>query len=423
MGLIGNRDTETRRDGHPEGRGALRPHDVSAAHLPRDFETRSSQLATSKIGLALDRLDRRRHHIFAIWLEGLVEHLREVAPNVSVIRASRPNRPMRFDGAESRVIPSALESHYLYAALAPRWFDRIGLDLVHFPFLYAPYTWAGTRVARVVTIHGSARNEMPYRMRKRFGVGKLGRMTRSLESYDEILCVSESARREASEFYRIPRERIRVVYDAIGEQFRPGEPETSILDRYRIRRPYILSLCTLRPKKNVGTTVAAFAELRRRGLPHQLVLVGDKAPGYTEVDERIAEYGLEGAVVQTGFVPAEHVPDLYRGADVLVFPSFHEGFGLPVAEAQACGCPVVATNAFAIPEVSGGAAELVDDPRDASEVARRVHGILSNDGARARVVEAGLENVRRFRWDRVIVELAAAYESALERAESRRRRA
>jgi glycosyltransferase involved in cell wall biosynthesis len=257
-------------------------------------------------------------------------------------------------------------------------------------------------------------------MRKRFGLGKRVRMERSLGQYDAIIAVSESARREASAFYSIPAERIRVVYDAIGEQFCPGEPDAAVLERYGIRRPYVLSLCTLRPKKNVGTTVAAFAELKRRGLPHQLVLVGDKAPGYTEVDERIDALGLAGDVVQTGFVPAADVPEFYRGADLLVFPSFHEGFGLPVAEAQASACPVVATNAFAIPEVSGGAAELVDDPRDAGEVARRAWRVLADDRGRASLVERGLANVRRFRWDRITSDLLSAYESALERAAGRR---
>jgi glycosyltransferase involved in cell wall biosynthesis len=374
-----------------------------------------------KIALAVDRLDRRRHHIFAIWLEGLVEHLRPHAPNVSVIRLRRPNRPMDFGDAPAHVVPKVLESHYAYAALGPRWFDRLGLDLVHFPFLYSPYSWSGSRVARVVTIHGSARNEMPYEMRKSFGVGKHARMVRSLEAYDAILAVSESARREASEFYRIPESRIRVVYDAIGEQFHTGEPDASVLERYGVRRPYVLSLCTLRPKKNVATTVAAFAELKKRGLPHRLVLVGDKAPGYTEVDERIAALGLEDDVVQTGFVPAADVPEFYRGADLLVFPSFHEGFGLPVAEAQACGCPVVATNAYAIPEVSGGAAELVDDPRDAEEVAARAYAVLSDDGRRARLVDRGLDNVHRFRWERVTGDLVGAYADALETSRRRQK--
>ena len=380
----------------------------------------SAEAIDARIALAVDRLDRRRHHIFAIWLEGLVAHVRPHVAEMSVVRARRANRPMEFAGVREHVVPAWLESHYAYAALAPRWFDRLGLDLVHFPFLYAPYSWGGSRVARVVTIHGSARNEMPYAMRKRFGAGKLARMRSSLGEYDAILAVSESAKREASEFYAIPPERIRVVYDAIGEQFRPGEPDAAVLDQYGIRRPYILSLCTIRPKKNVPTTVEAFAELKRRGLPHQLVLVGDKAPGYTEVDERIADLGLGNDVVQTGFVPAAAVPEFYRGADLLLFPSFHEGFGLPVAEAQACGCPVVATNAFAIPEVSGGAAELVDDPRDASEVAERAWRLLSGDGHHARVVERGLENVRRFRWDAVTSELVSAYASALDRASSRR---
>ena len=395
---------------------------ISSAVVERvvEHEMPGSPRIDATVGLAVDRLDLRRHHIFAIWLEGLVEHLRPNVREVSVVRAPSPRREMRFDGVSAHVIPTALERHYAYAALAPRWFDRLGLDLVHFPFLYAPYTWAGSKVARVVTIHGSARNEMPYAMRKRFGLGKLARMTRSLGAYDAILAVSESARREIAEFYKIPAERIRVVYDAIGEQFHPGDPDRAVLDRYGVRTPYLLSLCTLRPKKNVGTTVDAFAELKRRGLPHRLVLVGDVAPGYTEVAERVAELGLEDDVVVTGFVPASDVPSFYRGADCLLFPSFHEGFGLPVAEAQASGCPVVATNAYAIPEVSGGAAELVDDPRNANEVAERAWRVLTDDGHRARLVERGLENVRRFRWDRVTADMLDAYRFALERAEARR---
>jgi len=375
----------------------------------------------AKIALAVDRLDLRRHHIFAIWLEGLVEHLRPHVSSVSVVRARAANRPMTFDGVDAHVLPPVLERHYAYAALAPRWFDRKGFDLVHFPFLYAPYTWTGSRVARVVTIHGSARHEMPYAMRKRFGLGKLARMTRSLGDYDMILAVSESARQEIAAFSRLPLERIRVVHDAIGEQFRPGRPDSQVLGRYGIDGPYVLSLCTLRPKKNVGTTVAAFAELKRRGLPHRLVVVGGKAPGYTEVDEAVAELGLEHDVIQTGFVPAVDVPEFYRGADLLLFPSFHEGFGLPVAEAQCSGCPVVATNAFAIPEVAGAAAELVDDPRDVAEVAERAWRVLTDDARRARLVDDGLENARRFRWDRITAKLVDAYRVALDRSASRRR--
>lgn len=388
----------------------------------QEADSRSLALRTldASVGLALDRLDRRRHHIFAIWLEGLAEHLSPCVRELGVTRAHVRNRPMHFGGVNEHVIPRMLESHYAYAAFGPRWFDKLGFDLVHFPFLFAPYSWAGSRVARVVTIHGSARNEMPYEMRKRFGMGKLARMTEALAGYDAILAVSESARREASEFYGIPDDRIRVVHDAIGDQFRPGPPSMQVLERYGIRGPFILSLCTLRPKKNVGTTVAAFAGLRRRGAPHQLVLVGDKAPGYTEVDERIAELGLEADVVQTGFVPAAEVPEFYRGASLLLFPSFHEGFGLPVAEAQASGCPVVATNAFSIPEVSGGAAELVDDPRSVDEVADRAWAILEDEARRNDLVARGLENVRRFRWDRILETTIDAYEYALDRSVSRR---
>jgi glycosyltransferase involved in cell wall biosynthesis len=378
-------------------------------------------LARASIGLALDRLDRRRHHIFGIWIEGLVKQLSGIAGRVSVIRSRKPNRPMDFGDTPVHELPRTLGSHYAYATFAPRYFEWLGLDLVHFPFLYAPYFWTGSRVARIVTIHGSARQDMPYEMRKRFGFGKHGRMIRALAQYDQVIAVSESARREAIEYYRLDPGRVQVVPDAIGNQFSPAPPNAPLLAQYKVRSPYILSLCTLRPKKNVATTVDAFAELRRRGAPHTLVLVGDKAPGYTEVDERIAAHGLGDAVVQTGFVPAAAVPAFYQAADLLVFPSFHEGFGLPVAEAMACGCPVVASNAYAIPEVAGDAALLVDDPKDAAGFAASAWRVLTDDALRSRLRERGFERVKRFRWDSVIEQVASIYERALVIAERRRR--
>jgi glycosyltransferase involved in cell wall biosynthesis len=399
-------------------RGALRAAPTQQRSTPAALSTQHS------IGLALDRLDRRRHHIFAIWLEGLVRRLSPLAPNLSVIRLRTPGRPMDFGGTRTQVLPRLLENHYAYALLAPRYFDGLGLDLVHFPFLFAPYAWGRSKAARVVTIHGSARNEMPYEMRKRFGAGKLVRMRHALERYDAVLAVSESAKREACEFYGLAPDRVTVVYDAIGDQFRPGSADPAVLGKYgvgRDGRPYVLSLCTLRPKKNVGTTVAAFAELKRRGLPHQLVLVGDKAPSYTEVDERIAEHGLGGDVVQTGFVPAAEVPEFHRGADLLLFPSFHEGFGLPVAEAMCSGVPVVATNAYAIPEVAGGAALLVDDPRDVAEVAEKAYRVLADDALRASMIERGLARGARFRWDVIIDDYMSAYGRAIDASSARRR--
>src|SRR5205085_3904180 len=112
--------------------------------------------------------------------------------------------------------------------------------------------------------------------------------------------------------------------------------------------------------------------------------------------------------------------EFYRGADLLLFPSFHEGFGLPVAEAMCSGVPVVATNAYAIPEIAGGAAHLVGDPRDVHSVADAAHRVLADDALRAAAVERGIERGARFRWNAIIDDLLGAYERALDAGERRR---
>lgn len=372
------------------------------------------------IAIAIDRLDQRRH-TFGLLLEHLVGALRDEAPDLEIVLVRHPKRTdVRVPGVRELFVPKALERSAVYARLAPVWLKSRGARLVHFPFLYAPATWIGAPIRRVVTIHGASRAALDDGLVTRFSDPELERTRRRLGAFDRVITVSESSRREVAEHYRVPQDRITVVYNGVGEGFRPGAADASVLEKYGIRRPFLLTVSTLKPKKNVAASVRAFARLRelRPELPHQLVLVGYTAKGYTEVDDAIREHGLEGHVVQTGWTESSEIPTFYAGADLLLFPSLHEGFGLPVVEAMASGCPVVASNVFSIPEV-GADAILTVDPHDTEALAREAERALFDADLRAELVASGLARAERFRWRESARRTAAVYRDLLGDSRSR----
>ena len=167
---------------------------------------------------------------------------------------------------------------------------------------------------------------------------------------------------------------------------------------------------TIEPRKNLTSLLEAYHTLRNEGSPLGLVIVGKKGWLYSGFFNRMHELGLEHEVVFPGFVPDEDLPALYSAADLFVFPSLYEGFGLPVLEALACGTPVVASNASSLPEVAGEAALLVD-PSSVEALVRAVRDVLGNRELREDLRERGPKQAARFSWQRAALETLAVYTS------------
>ncbi len=186
--------------------------------------------------------------------------------------------------------------------------------------------------------------------------------------------------------------------------------------RYGLPPRYVLAVGTLEPRKNLTTLLAAFARLRRNGevdADLRLVLAG--ARGWLEepIFATVRSLGLEDAVRFTGFVDDDDLPAVYSGAALFVFPSLHEGFGLPLLEAMACGVPVVTSNVSSMPEVAGDAATLVD-PRDGEGLAAAIGRLLRDEALRDRLREAGIARARQFSWEATARRTLDAYASLLE---------
>lgn len=370
-----------------------------------------SNLADKLIVLALDRLNGRTH-TFGLLLTSLIEHLSHHVKNLTLLR-----HPQRADlitaTANELLLPSWMANHYVYSTTIALYLRRQGVHLVHYPFLYTPYDWWGVNIKRVVTIHGTSRASMNKHVVNRFDPVKLLRHRQALQAFDAIITVSQASKRDIVAHYDVPPEKVHVVYNGVGKQFHPNVNWQPTLTTYGVNGPYILSVSTMKPKKNVTATIKAFARLKQQGWPHRLVLVGYQPPGYNAVDDLIGEHGLHSHVIRTGFVPADEIPKFYAGATMLVFPSLHEGFGLPLVEAFASGCPVITSNVYSLPEVAGDAA-LYCNPDDVDDIYCQMCRVLTDNSLRQSLIQKGLMRAQLFRWETAAAQIAAIYGQLLE---------
>ncbi len=241
-------------------------------------------------------------------------------------------------------------------------------------------------------------------------------MPRFLKAADAVIAVSEHTKRDAVRFYGLDEAKIHVIYEGVDARFRPASAEAMA----RVRRDhglppqFILSLGTIEPRKNLTSLLEAYHGLRVRGSEARLVIVGQKGWLYEGFFRRLHELGLENEVVFTGFVPDADLPALYSAAELFVFPSLYEGFGLPVLEALACGAPVVTSNRSSLPEVAGDAALLVD-PTSVADLQATMTTVLESQDVRADLKARGPRQAARFSWDKAARETLALYQSVFTR--------
>jgi glycosyltransferase involved in cell wall biosynthesis len=218
---------------------------------------------------------------------------------------------------------------------------------------------------------------------------------------DRIISVSHDASRIAIEQLNLPPSKIATVYHGFRTDFhRVEDPERLARARARYKLPerFILYVGRIYPMKNVRGLVEAFAKLRDR-IPHSLVISGIKHYK-TEADfAAIDQYSLHDRVIPTGYVEEQDLPALYSMADAFVLPSLYEGFGIPLLEAMACGCPIVTSTQGSCPEVVDGAGVLVN-PRDSADIAEGIYKVVTQPALAAELVRKGYQRVTQFSWEK-----------------------
>lgn len=291
----------------------------------------------------------------------------------------------------------AFSNPFLRVPLAyPLALRREPVDVFHTQYVGVPA--GGARM--VLTVHDLSFEKYPETFpwnRRRFL--QLSRW--SARRAARVIAVSESTKRDLVSLYGVPAERIAVVHNGVSDDFGPVEPaaRSAVALARGIQGDYLLSVGALQPRKNLRRLVAAFLEARRRpGFEGRLVLVGKKAWGPGDWDRDAESAFAAGDILCTGHVEASELPALYAGARLFAYPSLYEGFGLPVAEAMACGAPVLCSNTSSLPEVGGDAAAYVD-PLDVRGIASAITSLWSDEGRRREMSRLGLEQARRFSWE------------------------
>lgn len=258
----------------------------------------------------------------------------------------------------------------------------------------------------------------------------LGRNRVVAQKADRIITDSEASKADIVKRLGVSEEKVRIVYLAAGRGFRPAQNLDSIAKvrkKYSIPGKYILGIGGSEPRKNVGTLIRAFQlfmgeagdlpGLAQRGASDSngifLVIIGDKWHS-SELDKAT----LPPNVVVTGFVPEEDMVALYQGAEVFVYPSLYEGFGLPVLEAMACGTPVITSNVSSLPEVAGEAA-IMTNPCDIGEIAGAIGRVVSNDSLLTELSRKGLRRAAGFSWEKTARETLSVYEEVMGKNENR----
>ena len=351
-----------------------------------------------------------RHLLEAVSLRPEAEHYRFRVYTRKADREAIPPLPANFEVVEEESPGYSLAELTRFAFRLFR--DR--LDLFH----ATHYVLPPLRGRAVVTIHDIIHLLYPQFLPNRAALIYARVMIRrALGRADRIITVSYNSKRDLVDYFGISPSRVEVIYNGVSPRFRPDLPEEErrrVAEKYGISRPYLLFLGGEKPHKNAQNVVRAFAEARRSRpeLPHSLVLGGPIPANAARIDALIAALDVGRAIIRPGRIAEEDLPGLFAGADVLLYPTLYEGFGLPVVEAMACGTPVLTSSTSALQEIAGGYAYLVD-PLDVDAIARGIVLLTTDPKVRSDFVELGRKRARDFSWDKAAERTLEVYAAAL----------
>lgn len=373
-----------------------------------DPEVLMVTIASNPLRIAVDGLPLVAVHTgIARYLTNLYSHMRGENVSVKYVLPGRlgcePPRGAMQGGKLNRLL--TLPPVAVYALRVAHWIAyerylthvvrRGWADIVHESF-YTPARFGRRGAVQVFTLHDLSlvRYSHTHSKDRRLFFNRF--FASRLPEADHIIVPSEFIRRELSEFASIESRTVTVVPEGVAPCFKPcpADAVQEALEKVNLRSPYLLFVGTTEPRKNLTILLRALSRARA---DVSLVIAGWSGWGDPAFECELRRLKLTGRVRMVGYVDDSLLAVLYSGAVAFLYPSLYEGFGLPVLEAMACGCPVLASNAGSIPEVAGEAA-LLADPEDAGKWVEHIERIVHDEALRTRLIDKGIAQAAHFSW-------------------------
>lgn len=283
---------------------------------------------------------------------------------------------------------------------------KMKLDVVFYPKNIIPFTHVLFKFKKINIIHDLAyfdNNLNEYKTLDTLYMKVF--MKLSCLIANKIIAVSNATKKDIENILKISSDKIYVVHEGIEDQFKRQKNNLLIqqtLSKYNIQKPFMFYCGSLSPRKNILRTLMAFNEIKNK-IPHNVYLAG----GQSWHDKEVWKYiktKLADRVFAIGYVSEDELINLYSSADLYLYASLYEGFGLPILEAQACGCPVITSNRTSCPEVAGKGAIIVD-PYNIEEIKKSILKMSSNGSHREEIIKKGFLNVKKYSWSRTVNKL------------------
>jgi glycosyltransferase involved in cell wall biosynthesis len=293
------------------------------------------------------------------------------------------------------------------------------IDVIHLPSHMMPQIspfFLNSNVKKVLTIHDLIpvlfKKNMPF-------FYKLWGPTLKFikDKPDYIITDSENTKNDCINHLGIHEDKIKVINLAADKRFKLIKNKSIIKEelkiKYNISTPFILYVGSVELRKNIPFLIKSFYKLLNKGLKLKLVLIGSQGYGFNEILNIIKKLGISNDILLLGYVPFADLIKFYNSADLFVFPSLYEGFGLPPLEAMACSCPVITSNTSSLPEVVGDAGILID-PNNFNALTDEMYQILTNESLRIDLSKKSLNQAKNFSWEKTSKETWKIYEKVLE---------